>query len=96
VIVPNTALTATTTNATPNESLSAVAASGVETASQKPCAPALCACQTSAAIGSRTMTNRNVETTPSERAVVALPLAPILLDVRGAAAERALTRRPSD
>jgi hypothetical protein len=95
VIVPKTALIATTTNATPNESLSALAAAGFEMACQKPCAPDLCASQTSAAIGRATMTSRNVETTPSERAVVALPLVPILLDVLGAAGARALTRRPA-
>jgi hypothetical protein len=86
---------ATTTNATPKESLSAVAFSGAEMVCQKPCAPALCASQTSAAIGRRTMTKRNVETTPSERAVVALPLAPILLVPPEAEAAMALTRRPS-
>jgi hypothetical protein len=86
---------ATTTNATPNESLSALAAAGFETASQKPWAPALCASQTSAAMGRATMTSRNVETAPSERAVVPLPLAPILLGLLGAAGASALTRRPA-
>jgi hypothetical protein len=96
VIVPKTALIATTANATPNESLSAVDASVLEMVCQKPFAPALCASQMSAAMGRTTMTRRKVETTPSERAVVPLPLAPIPRVDLGAAAERALTRRPSD
>jgi hypothetical protein len=61
-----------------NVTSSAPTASGLETACQKPCAPAFFASQSSAAMGRRTTTSRTVETAPSERPVVTLPPAPVL------------------
>jgi hypothetical protein len=65
-------------NAAAKVVFSAPTASGFERACQKPWPPAFFASQRSAAIGRRTMTSRYVETAPSARAVVALPLEPIL------------------
>jgi len=64
-----------------NVTSSALTASGLERACEKPAVPAFFASQSSAAMGRRTTTSRNVEMAPSERAVVALPPAPILPDL---------------
>jgi len=63
----------TTMKAAPNVSLSASTANGFETACQKAWAPLCFDSQTRAAIGRTTMTVRNVEMIPTERAVLARP-----------------------
>ena len=74
MIVPKTALISATIAATPSVSFSAATASGCVTASQKPWSPPARDAQTSAAIGSATITVRNAVTKPRERAVSALSL----------------------
>src|SRR5438067_7345269 len=96
VIVPNTALMATTMNATANVSFSAPEASELETVCQKACAPSCFDSQTSAASGKTTMTSRNVVITPTERAVLALPVLAILRGVGAEVAARLLMGRASN
>src|SRR4029079_12357541 len=90
VIVPSTALIRTTTTAAPNVSLSAATASGLDTMCQKPCDPLFFDSQTSAASGRTTTMVRNVEMTPRDRAVLALPPAPTLRESRAAGAATVL------
>src|SRR5947209_5642834 len=86
-----TAPIAVTTSAATKVVSIAEVASGLETACQNPSPPAFFASQRSAARGRRTTIRRNVEMTPSERAVVALPPASILRLPFAAGAARALT-----
>ncbi len=72
MIVPSTALSTETPSDASSVSLSAATASGLETASQKDCEPSLVASHMSAAIGSRTRTDRNSVIKPTDRAVAAL------------------------
>src|SRR5882672_11093671 len=74
VIVPSTAFRSATTIDVPSVSFRAATASGLVTACQKPCDPALVDSQTSAAIGSTTINVRNVVTMPRDRAVSVLSL----------------------
>src|SRR5262245_25038635 len=68
------ALTSATRNAAPRESFNAACACGLETTSQKPAEPLFVASQTSAAIGSATISVRYAVTKPSESAVEARSL----------------------
>src|SRR5437868_15460201 len=97
VTVPSTALIRTTRNAAPNVSLSAATASGLETSCQNPRAPLFCDSQRSAARGRMTTTIRNVVMTPTDRAVLPRPPAPVLrvFDAADAAAT-VLMGGPSD
>ena len=72
VIVPSTALSATTSSDMPSVSSSAAIPSGLVTASQNPPAPFFVDAQVSAAIGRITKIERNVVMKPSDRAVPAL------------------------
>ena len=74
VIVPRTALIRATAIDVQSVSFSAAIASGLVTTSQNPCQPPFVDSNTSAAIGSPTISERYVVTRPSERAVVALSL----------------------
>ena len=74
IIVPVTALIPTTSKARTMLSSSAETAPGLETTVQKLDSPPARDCQTTAAIGSTTITDRNAVTKPSERAVWALSL----------------------
>src|SRR5581483_12112349 len=75
ISVPKTALTSATTAAITSVSFSAATPSALETAAQKPEAPSSLDAQTSAAIGSATISERKPVTKPSERADEALSLA---------------------
>src|SRR5439155_17059877 len=88
VTVPSTPLIRTTMKAVPKVSLSAPTASGLEIACQNVSAPSRFDSQTRAAIGRTTITVRNVESTPTDRAVLPRPAARILL---GGAAVDAVT-----
>src|SRR6476661_171517 len=71
VIVPSTALTRATRMAAPRLSFSAATASGDETTAQNSAMPFWRDAQMSAAIGSRTTTDRKAVVKPSERAAAA-------------------------
>src|SRR5690348_1796470 len=73
VIVPSTPLIRTTMKDAPNVSFMAPTASGLETVCQNACAPSRLDSHTSAAMGRTTITVRNVEMTPTDRAVLARP-----------------------
>ena len=76
MIVPNTAVVSTASVDATTLSFSAATACGEETTDQKPDQPFPVDFQTTAAIGSTTITSRNVVTKPTcrERAVEALSL----------------------
>src|SRR4051794_36286003 len=65
VTVPTTALIAETSTAAPSVSLSDATASGAVTVAQNSCQPCLPDDQTSAEMGRRTTTERNVVTKPN-------------------------------
>ena len=65
VIVPSTAFSADTITAAPSVSFSAATDSGAETTDQNSCHPCFPDVQTSAAMGRRTTTDRNVVTNPN-------------------------------
>src|SRR5262245_29317155 len=74
VIVPSTPFRSVTATDVASVILSAETASGAEIASQKLWPPSLVALNTSAAMGSKTMTAKKVVTKPRDRAVAALSL----------------------
>src|SRR5437870_4005667 len=83
VSVPSTAFVPAAAAETTSVSFRAATASALETASQKPPLPLFVEVQTSAAIGSATISDRKAVTKPRERAVEALSLA--YPRIRGAA-----------
>src|SRR5215471_14497841 len=95
VTVPKMVLRSVTTSATPSVSFRAATASGLETTCQNDCAPFRFDSQRSAAIGRTTTTVRYVETTPTDRAVLARPPAPTLGAARAAGAATLLMSRTS-
>src|SRR5947209_16256922 len=96
VIVPSTALIKATMKAAPNVSFSAATVSGLDTICQKPCAPLFFDSQSSAASGRTTTMIRNVEMTPTDRAVLARPPARSVRTLAGADAATLLMGGSSD
>src|SRR5262245_35788007 len=86
VTVPKIVFRSVTARATPSVSFRAARASGLETTSQNEWDPFFFDSQRSAAMGRTTTTVRYVETTPTDRAVLARPPAPALGAARAAGA----------